>query len=298
MKIIAASCANIREVDPQPAWAEIRGEQPDVLLLLGDNVYLQRNDHGSPVELAAELRALYARQLAEAGFAGLLTDLRSRGGQLIAIYDDHDFLGNNRCGADVTESADNSGALRRAARAEFIRAFSPAMTGTDVYHMHNLGLVDLIVLDTRFYRATPSALARDDPGALPGARQWAWLESAVTASRANYLLVASSTTLHAFGDQSWEQYPAAFNRMLALLKGRAGALLVSGDVHRNAAYDESGVIEIVTSGVAHRGRAFGVVRKNYGVLTFGGDALQVDLRSLKVGSRFQFSVPLAQWRLP
>jgi hypothetical protein len=86
--------------------------------------------------------------------------------------------------------------------------------------------------------------------------------------------------------------------MAALLCGRAGALIVSGDVHRNAAYDESGVIEIVTSGVAHRGLAFGGLRQNYGMLTFDAAALHVELRSLKIGSRFAFSVPLSQWRLP
>jgi alkaline phosphatase D len=143
MKIIAAACANIRDVNPQPAWTEIRAEQPDVVLLLGDNVYLQRDDHTAPEALAAELQALYAAQFAEPGFAGLLADLRSRGGQLVAIYDDHDFLGNNRGGAH------SSAALRQAARAAFIRAFAPLMTGTDVYRVQHLGLVDLVVLDER-----------------------------------------------------------------------------------------------------------------------------------------------------
>ena len=31
------------------------------------------------------------------------------------------------------------------------------------------------------------------------------------------LVVASSTTLHTFGDESWEQYPAAFPRIVTLL---------------------------------------------------------------------------------
>ena len=291
MKIIAAGCANIRDVNPQPAWAEIRAEQPDVVVLLGDTVYLQRDDHTAPEALAAELAALYAQQFAEPGFAALVADLRARGGQLVAIYDDHDFLGNNRCGAD------SSAALREAARAAFIKAFSPTLTGSDVYRVHHLGLVDLIVLDERFYRASPAA-SRNDRDAMLGVAQWDWFEHTVNNATTKYLLVASSTTLHAFGDQSWEQYPAAFKRMTALLRGRPGALMVSGNVHRNAAYDESGVIEIVTSGVAHRGLAFGGLRKNYGVLRFDDAALQVDLRSLKVGSRFAFSVPLAQWRLP
>jgi phosphodiesterase/alkaline phosphatase D-like protein len=291
MKIVAASCSNIREVDPQPAWSEIRAERPDVLLQLGDNVYLERDDHTDPALLAAELRSLYARQFAEPGFCDLLADLRARSGHIVAIYDDHDFIGDNRCGGDCTE------ALRHAARAEFVAAFDPVRTGTDVYRVHRLGPVDLVVLDERFYRTSPVATCTDRDAIL-GHAQWAWLEGVVSSSTAKYLVIASSTTLHLFGDQSWEQYPAAFERMTGLLRGRAGSLVVSGDAHRNAAYDESGVIEIVTSAVAQRSRTFGSLRKNFGVLRFGMDALQVELRSLKIGSRFSFAIPLSQWSLP
>lgn len=297
MKLIAASCANVRDVDPQPVWDEIRAEAPDVLLLLGDNVYLPRNDHQDAAALAAELRGLYEQQLREPAFAALRADLAARGGRLIALYDDHDFIGNDRGGAD------HPAALRLAARAEFVRAFAPATTGDDIYAVHALGLVDLIVLDGRFYRSSAhkpaSALAATDAvDALLGPVQWRWLEAAVQASRAPYLLIASATTLHAFGDESWESYPAAFARLVTLLRGRRGALVLSGDVHRNAAYDESGVIEIVSSGVAHRGLTFGRLRRNYGVFTFTAEHVHVDLRSLKVGNRFAFEIPLARWALP
>jgi phosphodiesterase/alkaline phosphatase D-like protein len=291
MKIVAASCANLREVNPQRAWPEIRAEHADVLLLLGDNVYLERDDHTDAPTLAAQLRQLYGRQFADPGFAAVLSELRARGGQLVAIYDDHDFIGDNRCGADCSD------ALRRAARAEFVAAFKPVQTGEEVYHFLQLGAVDLVVLDERFYRHTP-ADSGADPDAMLGAAQWAWFEAVVNGSTARYLLVASSTTFHAFGDQSWEQYPSAFERMRSLLRGRLGALIVSGDAHRNAVYDESGVIEIVTSGVAQRSRAFGCLRQNFGVLDFGDDALSVDLRSLKIGSRFRFTIPRDRWRLP
>jgi alkaline phosphatase D len=291
MKIVAASCINIRDVNPQPAWKEIRAEQPDVVLLMGDNVYLQNDHHSRPDELAADLSARYAEQFAEPGFAGLMADLRMRGGQLIAIYDDHDFIGNNRY------AGESDAALGQAARAEFIKAFSPVMTGLDVYRVHHFGDVDLIILDERFYRASPTTSGADRDAIL-GEVQWQWFEKIVTSSQAKYLVIASSTTLHAFGDQSWEQYPAAFKRMVSLLRDRAGALVVSGDVHRNAAYDESGVIEIVTSGLAQRSIAFGTIRKNYGVLAFDETALHVDLRSLKIGSRFDFTIPLSNWCLP
>jgi hypothetical protein len=74
--------------------------------------------------------------------------------------------------------------------------------------------------------------------------------------------------------------------------------LKAGDVHRNALYDDSGVIEIVTSGVAGRGAVFGVVRENYAILTFDAEALRVELCSLKVHGRFDLRIPLTKWFLP
>lgn len=74
--------------------------------------------------------------------------------------------------------------------------------------------------------------------------------------------------------------------------------MVSGDVHRNALYDDSGVIEIVTSGVAGRGSVFGVVRENYAILTFDAEAVRVELCSLKVHGRFDLRIPLTKWVLP
>ena len=291
MKLAAASCAKLRDVNPQTAWTEMLHERPNVLLLLGDNVYLNNDGHTSPAALAAELCLRYQEQRAEPGLAALLADIQSRGGAVVALYDDHDFLGNDRCGGDEVV------ALREAARAELIRAFAPQTTGGEIYSAQRFGLVDLVVLDTRFYRQS-AATSGADPNGMLGAAQWAWLEQVVASAKAPYLLLASSTTLHNFGHQSWEHYPAAFKRLTTLLQRRSGALVVSGDLHSNAAYDDSGVIEIVTSAVARRGALFKAERKNYAILDFSSDAVHVVQRSLKVGSRFDFSIALSHWTLP
>ena len=291
MKLAVASCSKFRDANLQPAWGQIMAERPDALLLLGDQIYLEHNHHNDPGELTAELQQLYGEQFAEPTFAALLKDLRTRGCPMLAIYDDHDFLGNNRYGGD------HAPALREAARQEFIRVYRPALTGADVYGVQRVGPVDIVVLDERYYRQSPGT-SRDDRDAILGAAQWAWFEKVVRESAATYLVVASSTTMHTFGDESWEQYPAAFQRIVTLLRGRTGRLVVSGDVHRNATYDDSGVIEIVTSAVARNGLVFGSPRRNFGILSFNDKSLHVELRSLKVGQRFDFQVPLSQWVLP
>jgi phosphodiesterase/alkaline phosphatase D-like protein len=291
LKIAIASCSKVQDVSPQLAWAEIQAQAPDVLLLLGDNIYLRHDNHQDPQALAAELRQGYAQQLAEPNFAALLADMKARGKDVVAMYDDHDFLGNNRYGGD------HDPALGLAARNEFIKVFNPRMTGSDVYRQQSFGLVDVIVLDERFYRKSPDS-AGGNRDAILGADQWHWFEQAVAKSTAKFLVIASSTTLHTFGDESWEQYPGAFNRLVNLLKNRKGCLVVSGDVHRNATYDDSGVIEIVSSAAARRGIVFGALRKNYGILTFSEDDVRVQLMSLKVSWRYDFSIPLANWVLP
>ena len=139
MKVAAASCAKVQSLPSQPAWAEIQAEQPDVLLLLGDNIYLDRDGHTESDALATELRSLYLRQFAQPEFAALVADMKRRACRVVAIYDDHDFLGNNRYGGD------NSPALCEAARGEFVRAFAPQQTGTEVYSVYRLGLVDLVI---------------------------------------------------------------------------------------------------------------------------------------------------------
>jgi alkaline phosphatase D len=288
--MIAASCCKLQQTNPQPVWKEIQDERPDVLLLLGDNIYLDHDHHSDPAALQQELRRLYDAQLAEPSFAGLLADIRGRGGSILSIYDDHDFLGNNRYGGDHPPG------LRVAARAELVRALAPPRTGEDVYSVTKSDLAHIVVLDERFYRREPSA-SKTDRDAILGAQQWRWFEDIVAKSGDKYLIVASSTTYHEYGDESWEQYPSAFNRMRALLGQRRGAMIVSGDVHRNALYDDSGVMEIVTSGVARNGIVFGGQRRNYGVLTFGNESVRAQLRSLKAGWRFDVTIPRNLWSL-
>jgi hypothetical protein len=201
------------------------------------------------------------------------------------------LLGDNRYGADFDP------ALRAAARFEFQRALTPHRIGQEAYSVHSFGVVDVIQLDVRYHRSAPQQ-SRDDRDAVLGAAQWKWFTDCVAASRAPFLLLAQSTTFHAFASESWEEYPVAFARMREMLRARAGALVISGDVHRNALYDDSGVIEVVTSGVAGRGSIFDAYRQNYCILTFDPGSVRIELRSLKVHGRFDVRIPLAAWTLP
>ncbi|MQA39130.1 alkaline phosphatase D family protein [Rugamonas aquatica] len=289
MKIALTSCAKLQQIDPQPVWQEILDEDPDVLLLLGDTVYLGHDHHTDPAVLGAELRALYAAQFKEAHFQALLAHMAEHEKRVVAIYDDHDFLGNNRYGGD------HDPALREAARQEFVNAFG-IKANPDVYRVVRAAPVDIIVLDERYYRSSPHQSA-DNRDAILGAVQWEWLEQVFRSSTMQFIMVASSSTVHRIGDESWAQYPAACTRLCDLMRGRPGAFIASGDVHDNYLEDDNGVIEIVSSGVARKTLLFGRPLKNYGILTFSADQMRVELRSTKAGSKHDITLDRSRWSL-
>ena len=90
---------------------------------------------------------------------------------------------------------------------------------------------------------------------------------------------------------------AAFERLRQLIGNRKGALLISGDIHSNQSYDDSGVIELVSSGVSRRGIVFGGLRENFAVLAFGKQGVSVQFRGRKKRDQASFRIELDEWTL-
>lgn len=116
MKIAFTACMDAERVRDQPVWDRIRGEQPDVLMLLGDQVYMDWGDLGAsgwrkairrePVKgleaFAVELHRRYALQWEVASFRALVTGFAGRAdpSRLLVTWDDHDYAWNNSLGVD------------------------------------------------------------------------------------------------------------------------------------------------------------------------------------------------------
>jgi phosphodiesterase/alkaline phosphatase D-like protein len=290
MKIVFCSCCKLQSIPRQPTWTRVQEQRPDALVLLGDNIYLEHDHHTDPTRLTNELTQLYAAQHAEANFKEMLQDITARNARLFATYDDHDFLGNNRYGGD------HDPVLREAARDALVKAFNPPRTGSDVYSATRLGDVLLLMIDARFYR-TARSVSGKNRDAILGVTQWEWLEKELAAATSKFIILASSTTFHRFGDESWEDYPAAFERLRGLLSKRPGALVISGDIHNNQFYDDSGVLELISSGVSRRGLLFGGLRENFGVLDFDADGVNVQFQGRKRKDQASFRIPLNNWNL-
>jgi alkaline phosphatase D len=242
-RIAFGSCNDQRLA--QDHWDAILAADPQLLLMLGDNVY----GDVTSAELT-ELRAAYARLAAESGFQRL----RART-PILAIWDDHDY-GCNDAGGDF--------AYREQSAALF-RAFwdvppaSPRGQRDGLYDAVAFGpegrRVQVILLDLRSFRSplTPTD-ARNAPGReryLPdsnpaktmlGAEQWAWLADRLREPADLRLLVSSIQVLaEGHGWERWGNLPLQRERLIRLIgeTGATGAILLSGDRHFGAFYERT-----------------------------------------------------------
>lgn len=119
MKIAFTSCMDATRVPHQPVWKKIKALGPDVLLLLGDNIYMDWRDLGQSDwrrfidekgdraldEFAHDMHRRYELQANVPEFRELLADLQERRKAVLVTWDDHDFAWNNSLG-DAPESHD------------------------------------------------------------------------------------------------------------------------------------------------------------------------------------------------
>ena len=274
---------------PQPLWAPILAQQPDVWMWLGDNIYADAEDMGA-------MQALYAQQKAHPGYQRV-----REATAVIGTWDDHDYGVND--GGRTFPRRDSSQALLL----DFLGVppDDPRRARAGVYSAHTFGpagqRVKVLLLDTRYHR---DPLARDTTGRtryvptsgdMLGAAQWAWLEDQLTGSDAQVHVIGSSIQVvpDEHGYEKWANLPEARARLFATIRrsGAPGVVLVSGDRHlaefsRLPASDTTAaypLYELTASGLTHswegasgepnrfrEGPLMGA--KNYGLLALDWDA--------------------------
>lgn len=233
-RIAAGSC--IRQDKPQPIWQAVAAFAPDVLLLLGDNVYGDTED-------MAVLREKYGRLAANAGFAAVREKV-----PLVAVWDDHDF------GAD---DAGREYPRRRESQQVFLDFFgvaadSPLRTQEGIYRAVTVGpagrRVQFICLDARYHRSPPATMPlvqrvtgkgryvpTDDPQqTVLGETQWAWLAEVLQEPAAVRIVLSSiqvAATEH--HHEHWGNFPRERARLLKVFRDSAAGtiVVVSGDRH-------------------------------------------------------------------
>lgn len=233
-RIALGSCA--KQDRPMPVWSSVSRFKPDVLLMLGDNIYGDTED-------MAVLRRKYDLLAADRGFGALRNTV-----PIVAVWDDHDY-GVNDGGAEYP--------MRHESQEIFLDFFgippAAAVRKRDgIYRTLTVGpagrRVQFICLDTRFRRSPLHVIPHaeqvpgkgpyrptDDPKAtLLGGAQWDWL-AAVLQKPAEIRIILSSiqvaSTEH--GWEHWGNFPAERAKLLETIRESQanGIIVVSGDRH-------------------------------------------------------------------
>jgi alkaline phosphatase D len=287
-KIALASCCKYRMQKEQPAWAAIEAERPDLLLLLGDNVYMiQREwDH-------ADLEEQYQLQFSEPHFKSLISKV-----PFMATWDDHDFGTNDSRGALVEDWK------RKKSRDLFHKYMKGAIhhNRPEVYTSHVVDDIKIIMLDVRYYRE--AAHPKRPSATLLGKKQEEWLFSELQHDK-QYTLIGSGTPLTGGGtNETWESYTNFYNAFRQQMAKVKRVLFLSGDIHRNKFVDHGDFFEVTTSGVARYeakgqwpNQTYGKPLDNYGMLNITKSAVRVSLQGRRKVDQFEGSIKSSSWTL-
>ncbi len=232
MKLIFTSCMDAQSDPVQTVWDRIRTDAPDVLLLLGDQIYMDLGDLGTPnakpavqtnaglEAYATDMHARYAEQWGVPAFQCCIQSIRSRGASVHLTWDDHDYGWNNghRQGAKDEKHAvpkrvyDVSRQLFEQFRQHLLRDFAqssyPAFPphcltplppdALGVESAHTLTVdgqpIALCVLDTRWYRSSKKAAAPT----LLGAQQAAALAQRISQPKGLLIMAGGTPIVHNF----------------------------------------------------------------------------------------------------
>lgn len=253
-RVLLASCLD-EEKGPSAALMSLAGEQADLFLMVGDNVY---GDRDGPAYISNqadldELKESFADLAAREDFQTVRQSV-----PMMVAWDDHDY-GANDAGKEFPFRG----------LAERIHEVFWGLDDEDVgqwpgtYYSRSFGpdgqRVQVIMLDTRYFRSalTPTdaygTVGKERYMAPPegsmqdmlGAAQWTWLQNQLQ-QPADIRLIASSIqvmpTVH--GWEAWSQLPAERARLFGLIEktGATGVVFLSGDRHTAFIYEEDGVL--------------------------------------------------------
>jgi alkaline phosphatase D len=234
MRIAFGSCVGKEGWLDAAAWADLEARtNVDLILMLGDNHYANTTD---PIKQ----RAAFVAHRRNPGFAAL-----TQRTPVYAIWDDHDFGPN-----------DSDGTVKGKERAlQTFKEFfaNPASGEPDnpgVYFKLTRGDIDFFMLDDRYHRS-PNKAKDDGSKTMLGAKQLAWLERELLASRATIKFIATGGEWQAHSQQdSWASFLRERNQIFDFLAMHdiRNVVLLSGDRHFTALYSVENRFIEVTSG--------------------------------------------------
>lgn len=230
------SCA--KQDQPQPIWDAVIAAQPQLFLMIGDNIYGDSED-------MAVLQRKWDQLGAQPGFQKLRATC-----PVLATWDDHDY-GANDGGAEYP---------RRRESQQIFQSFfgipenDPRRKREGVYDAQVFGpvgqRVQIILLDARYFRSRlKTGFQPSEPGegrrgkyapnddadaTVLGEAQWGWLAEQLRVPAELRIVCSSYQFLpDEHGSEAWGNFPRERKRFLQVLRdSRAeGVVIISGDRH-------------------------------------------------------------------
>ncbi len=253
-KIAFGACADQNK--PQPIWAQISSEKPDLMIMMGDNVYASKEETKNQIEQYKKLAQISEYKKAREAIP------------FMATWDDHDY-GIDNVGADYIAKDDSRKAFWF--HWPYIKD-STLLEQPGIFHSKVLGgtkegrgrkahvtpSVHVIMLDTRWNRSPlqlaevktvtdavqspdtpPPVKARFAPTTDPkatilGPEQWDWLEDQLR-EPADFKILVSSYQVIAddHGWEKWGNFPREKQRLYDLISKTKpkNLVILSGDRH-------------------------------------------------------------------
>lgn len=245
-RIAFGSCAD--EELAQPIWKTIAGENPELFLFIGDNVYadINRDQWVNEPDLKA-LQFSYRTLDARADFNAFRKAV-----PILAGWDDHDF-GVNDGGRDFPLKAEakklmldffdvpKKAAVRKRDGVYYSKIYGPEFQR-----------VQIIMLDTRWFRSDLTVTdeknavgkerylpSKDPKQTMLGEKQWKWLADQLKKPAEVRLLVSGiQVESDAHGWEAWRTMPLERARLYNLINssGAEGIVMLSGDRHVGGFY--------------------------------------------------------------
>jgi alkaline phosphatase D len=195
----------------------IAATAPDLMLWLGDNIYLREAEYTSRDAINRRYRFYRAHPAMQKLWTAT---------QHVAIWDDHDFGPDN---SDLSYPA--AGWTREMFHRYWPLPFTPPSDG--LYGKVLQGDVDIFMLDDRSYRDHPAYPSADK--AMYGPKQMKWLKTALLYSRAPFKIVAGGSQFfnRASRSECWLRYEGECQDFLRFLEEARipGVVFLSGDRH-------------------------------------------------------------------
>jgi alkaline phosphatase D len=283
VRFLAGSCSYVNE--PQydrpgkpyggdsSIYASMAREKADFMLWLGDNWYTREVDYHSRWGLwyrASHDRAVPVLQ----PFLAAMPHY--------AIWDDHDF-GPNDIGSEYV--------LKDESRAVFMHYWANPSYGEEdmgIYTKISYGDVDVFMLDDRTWRASDRLSDSVDGKPNPlkvmfGAQQMRWLKNALSASAANFKVIATGSQVlnPASPFDCFRRFPAEYHELMAFLREEkiTGVMFLTGDRHHSEIIRVEGLLgyplfDITASPLTSGTHEFGASEKNNPFRVYGLDQKQ------------------------